>query len=154
MISRRALLPRPGEELLLAYRISWGARVPSPPGLGRVVATRTGVGGVVGRRREHFSWRFAVDFVGGQLASLGPAARVEPVITASRGVVEIVSAQPQRELQGYRARFDVRPVDDGVEPVDLRLYLRLGHDALTETWVYQWTPPPPAERRRWIQPRS
>ena len=114
------------------------------------MATRTGIGGIVGQKRKYFSWRFAVDFVGGQVATLGKNAKVETVINASRGSIELARAHPQLEIDGYRAVFDLRPTDDSVEPVDLRLYLRVGHLALTETWVYQWTPPPAAERRRWI----
>ncbi|MBV8062226.1 MAG: glucan biosynthesis protein, partial [Nevskia sp.] len=48
---------------------------------------------------------------------------------------------------GRRAMFDLVPTDDSVEPINLRLYLRGGDGrALSETWVYQWTPPPPGER--------
>jgi periplasmic glucans biosynthesis protein len=142
--------PQPGQELLVTYRIYWGARAPFEPSLGQVVATRNGVGGTIGQKRKYFSWRFAIDFVGGQLAALGKSAKVEAVVTASRGAIELALAQPQVEIQGYRALFDLRPTDDSVEPIVLRLYLRLGHEALTETWVYQWSPPPVAERRRWL----
>lgn len=142
--------PRPGVELLFSYRMHWGARAPFESNAGRVVATRTGIGGVVGRHREYFSWRFAVDFAGGELAALTEKAEVVAAVSASRGTIEIVSAQPQAEIRGWRAKFDIRPTDESVEPIDLRLYLRLGPRALTETWIYQWTPPPPAERRRWI----
>ena len=146
--------PQPGQELLLAYRIYWAARAPFEPALGQVVATRNGVGGTVGQKRKYFSWRFIIDFVGGQLAALGKSAKVEAVATASRGAIELALAVPQVEIRGYRAWLDLRPTDDSVEPIDLRLYLRLGHEALTETWVYQWTPPPEAERSRWLSVRS
>jgi glucans biosynthesis protein len=111
------------------------------------VASRTGIGGVIGRKRSYFSWRFAVDFIGSQLATLAKNAEVEPVISASRGEIEITSARPQVEINGYRAMFDLRPTDDSMEPIDLRLYLRINGQPLTETWVYQWTPPPLAERK-------
>jgi glucans biosynthesis protein len=142
--------PRPGQELLFSYRISWGARPPFEPAIGHVVATRHGIGGHVGQKRKAFSWRFAVDFVGGQLATLGKKTTVEPVVSASRGVIDLAQAHPQVEIDGYRAIVDLRPTDDSVEPIDLRLYLRVGREALTETWIYQWTPPPVAERRRWL----
>ncbi len=116
--------------------------MPAMPPLARVVATRTGIGGVVGQPRTHFSWRFAVDFAGGPLALLGRLAAVEAVIRASRGVVELTSARPQAEAGGYRAMFDLRPTDDSLEPIDIRLYLSLDGAALSETWIYQWTPPP------------
>jgi glucans biosynthesis protein len=73
-------------------------------------------------------------------------SKVEPMITASRGEVEITSARPQKEIKGYRAMFDLKPTDSSTEPIDLGLYLRLDGQPLTETWIYQWTPPPPAER--------
>jgi glucans biosynthesis protein len=43
--------------------------------------------------------------------------------------------------------FDVKPNDDSTEPIDLRLYLRLLGQPLSETWIYQWTPPAPSERK-------
>jgi periplasmic glucans biosynthesis protein len=139
--------PQPGQELLFSYRLHWGARMPVAPPLAQVVATRTGIGGVIGQTRKYFSWRFAVDFAGGQLATLAKKAEVEPVISASRGEVEIVSARPQPEINGYRAMFDLKPTDDSLEPIDLRLYLQIDKEPLTETWIYQWTPPPLAERK-------
>jgi glucans biosynthesis protein len=144
--------PKPGAELLYAYRLHWGARPPVSTPLAQVVATRTGVGGIVGQKRRYFSWRFVVDFAGANLAMLSSKAKVEPVITASRGEVEITSARPLDSVRGIRAMFDLKISDDGVEPVNLRLYLRAGNEPLTETWLYQWTPPPPAERKRFLQP--
>ena len=32
-----------------------------------------------------------------------------------------------------------------MEPIDLRLYLRYAGHPLTETWLYQWKPPPLTE---------
>jgi glucans biosynthesis protein len=139
--------PQPGQELLYSYRLYWGARMPFGPALAQVVATRTGIGGIVGQKRKYFSWRFAVDFVGGELATLDKNVTVEPVISASRGRIEITSARPQPEINGYRAMFDLRPTDDSTEPIDMRLFLRLHGRPLTETWLYQWTPPPVAERK-------
>jgi glucans biosynthesis protein len=140
-------MPQAGQELLFSYRLYWSSRPPFAPPLAQVVATRTGMGGVVGQKRHYFSWRFAVDFAGGELAALDKCAEVEPVISASRGRIEITSARPQFEITGYRAMFDLRPTDDSTEPIDLRLYLRLQGKPWTETWMYQWTPPPVAERK-------
>jgi glucans biosynthesis protein len=139
--------PQAGQELLYAYKLYWCRTPPVSPKLATVQATRTGIGGIIGQPRNHFSWRFAVDFAGGSLAALGVDAKVEPVIEASRGTIEIASARPLEAIKGRRAMFDLRPTDDSVEPINLRLYLR-GADGqpLTETWIYQWTPPPLGER--------
>ena len=106
------------------------------------MASRTGLGGVVGKKREYFSWRFAVDFEGGELARLIDKGEVEAVVEASRGRVEIVSARPLREINGYRAMFDLVPPEGSTEQIDIRLFLRSGGKTLTETWLYQYTPPP------------
>lgn len=142
--------PHAGQELLYSYRTWWGSRVPQPP-LAQVVATRTGIGGVIGRKRTYYSRRFVVDFAGGRLAQLPASARVEPVISVSHGAVEITSARPLAALAGYRAMFDLRPPDTDSEPITLRLFLRASGEALSETWLYQWTPPTPAERAAFIE---
>jgi glucans biosynthesis protein len=142
-----AAKPKPGDELLYSYRMHWGTQVPALMPLGQAIATRTGIGGVIGQKRRHFSWRFAIDFSGGELSAVPPNAEVEPVISVSRGTVEVTSARPLQSVRGYRALFDLRPLDDSPEPIDLRLFLRRNGQPLTETWIYQWIPPAPQARR-------
>lgn len=139
--------PIPGDELLFSYRMYWCTQPPFLMPLAQTIATRTGLGGIVGQRRKYFSWRFAIDFAGGELATLPNGIKVEPVISTSRGQIEITSARPLHPVQGYRAMFDLRPMDDSTDAIDLRVFLRANGQPLTETWVYQWTPPPPAERK-------
>jgi glucans biosynthesis protein len=126
----------------------WGTRMPYGSPLAQTLATRTGIGGTVGVKRTYYSWHFAVDFAGGELGALAKDAPVEAVITTSRGQTEHVTAHYVGEFNGYRALFDVRPTDDSMEPFDLRLYLRVEGRPLTETWIYQWTPPSPKERKQ------
>ena len=118
-----AAKPKAGDELLFGYRMYWGSDVPIFQALARAVATRTGIGGVIGQARRYFSWRFAIDFAGGELAMLPDGAVVEPVISASRGEIEITSARPLKyspsDPEGYRAMFDLKPADNSVEPIDL-----------------------------------
>lgn len=137
----------PGQEYLFAYRLYWGADAPiDQVPLATVRATRTGLGGVVGQKREHFSWRFAVDFSGGMLDMLSDDASIEPEITVSRGNVEITSARPLKSINGYRAMFDLVP-DDSSDPINLTLVLKLDGEVLTEIWVYQYSPPPLDDRK-------
>lgn len=149
-----AAKPQPGQELLYSYRLVWGTQLPFDPPMARVVATRTGIGGVVGQKRKYFSWRFTIDFQGGLLPSLVTRSKgerdlaVEAVVSASRGKVEIVSARPQYEVNGFRAMFDLRTTDDKLDPIDLRLFLRFNGEPLSETWLYQWVPPSMAEQKR------
>jgi glucans biosynthesis protein len=139
--------PKGGEEMLFSYRLYWGTHMPYGSALAQTLATRTGIGGTVGQKRQYYSWHFAVDFSGGELGALARDANVEAVITTSRGTTEHVTAHYIEEIKGYRALFDVRPTEDSVEPIDLRLYLRISGRPLTETWIYQWTPPSLKDRK-------
>ncbi len=139
----------PGREYLYGYRLYWCRENPFKIHLARVEATRDGIGGVVGQKRTHFAWRFVIDFAGGDLSMLGPDAKVTPVISASRGQVEITSARPLLPINAWRAMFDLVP-DDTEQPIDLRLYLSLDGQALTETWMYQYSPPPAAQRQQYL----
>lgn len=135
-----------GEEWLLGYSLYWGSQPPQTSPLALVVATRDGAGGVVGRKRTYYSRRFVVDFKGGRLASLPQDAKVETVVTLSHGKSELVSARPLDAIEGYRAMFDVVP-DQTTQPINMRLYLKLDGKPLSETWLYQWTPPPLSKRK-------
>jgi len=140
--------PKAGQELLYSYRLYWGTAIPFATSLAQTIATRTGIGGIIGQRRSYYSWHFAVDFAGGELGALGRDADVQAVVTASRGQTEHVTAHFVPEFKGYRALFDIRPPDDSDAPIDLRLYLRIQGQPLTETWIYQYTPPTVRERKQ------
>ncbi|MDB6002008.1 MAG: periplasmic glucan biosynthesis protein [Rhizobacter sp.] len=138
--------PQAGDELLFGYRLHWGTQLPGPTTLGRCLATRTGLGGIVGQPRKYYAWRFAVDFAGGEMTLIGPKSKVQAVISQSRGKIELVSARTLASIRGMRAMFDVVP-DASADPIDLRLYLAVDGQPLTETWMYQWTPPAVPDRR-------
>jgi glucans biosynthesis protein len=131
--------PQPGQELLYAYRLYWGAKMPAESPLAHVIATRTGQGGIVGTPRSYFSWRFAIDFSGGKLAQMD-RNKVKAVITMSRGTAEITSTRTLDEVNGCRTMFDLKP-DASNAPIDLRVYLTADGRPVSETWIYQWTPP-------------
>jgi periplasmic glucans biosynthesis protein len=139
--------PQRGQELVFGYRLYWCRYNPALSPLAQVEATRDGIGGIVGQKHSYFSRRFAVDFAGGDLSLLGEEARIEPVISASRGSIEISSARPLHAISGWRAMFDLKLTDDSLEPINLRLFLALDRQLLTETWIYQYTPPPLDQRK-------
>ena len=140
--------PGPGQELLFGYRLFWGSQPPSRPPLAQCVATRTGLGGIVGQKRKYFSWRFALDFAGDviNLSDL-KVEQLQANVSASSGRIELKSARPLAAIKGVRILFDVVPPADSVQPINLRAYLSADGQALSETWLYQWTPPPPGERK-------
>lgn len=129
----------PGQERRFKYRLSWGSEPPARSSAAEVVATRIGAGGIPGQKNRIPSRKFVIDFAGGQLSGLAETSKVEPVITTSRGEILEPAARPLRGTSAWRCNFDL--VSEGQEPVDLRCFLRDESGALTETWLYQWTPP-------------
>lgn len=140
-----------GKEHLFSYTLTWGEQPPvQPDKLAQVQATRTGLGGVIGQQRDVFSWRFAIDFVGGGLSMLGGNAELEAAITTSSGEVKIASVRPLDSVNGYRAMFDLVPGESGA-PIDIRLQLMLREQPVSEVWLYQYTPPPREEQDRFLE---
>jgi glucans biosynthesis protein len=129
----------PGQERSFRYRLSWGSRPPRRSPAAAVISTRSGVGGLPGQKAVPHTRKFVIDFEGGRLKGLPKSAKVEPVISASRGEIREPAARPLRGTPAWRCNFDL--YSEGHEPVDLRCYLRDAGGALTETWLYQWTPP-------------
>jgi glucans biosynthesis protein len=82
-----------------------------------------------------------VEFLGGPLATLAFGVKPEAMVSGSRGVFLQVFTEPVPDgVTGHwRAVFDLAVA--GAEPVDLRLYLKSGEEALSETWLYQYWPP-------------
>jgi len=133
---------QPGRELNFNYRLYWGQQPPVRPSLAEVVATRIGMGGIPGRKPLVPTRKFVIDFMGGRLDRLAKDAKVEIVVAASRGEIRDVAARPILESNQWRGHFDL--IAGGSSPVDLRGYLRDAEGALSETWIYQWSPPPGA----------
>jgi glucans biosynthesis protein len=135
-----------GQELLYSYNMYWGSQPPIQSNRARVVDTFTGIGGVIGKKRDYYSKRFVVDFAGGSLAMLGKETEVNAVITTSDGKVEIESARPLQSIDGYSAMFDLVPPSGESKPINLRVYLEANGQPLTETWQYQWMSPEEDDR--------
>jgi glucans biosynthesis protein len=130
-----------GDEFRFAYRLHWLADEPYlPENVARTFATRIGRGGEPGKPRPEGVIKFVVEFAGGPLPDLAEDVEPEARITASRGKISYVFAEPIAETGRWRAQFDLT-VDDA-EPVELRLYLADGERPLTETWLYQYRPRP------------
>ncbi len=126
---------RAGDELQLSYRLLFAADLAGRPPDGRTLATRTGRGGIMGldpRKRL-----FVVDFGGGRLEGLPPGSPVEAKITATSGRILNAVVQKNSFTSGWRVTFELLP--DNESPVaELRCFLSVGGDVLTETWSYSW----------------
>ena len=131
---------RKGDVLALDYRLHWVGEEPYVPNDARVVATRTGIGGVPGQPRPKGVVKFAVDFEGGDIGRYGQNDNIGAVVEASAGEISNVYALPVVGTKQWRVIFDLKP--SSADPIDLRMFLRRGTDALSETWLYQFHPDP------------
>jgi len=132
---------RPGTSMSYAYRTHWQANEPDMGNLARVVATRLGNGGQPGTDRPRGLRKFMIEFLGGPLVSIPAGIRPEPVVTVSRGEItgyRNTEAVPNDVPGHWRTQFDLSVT--GTDPVEMRLFMRLGEQPVTETWLYQYHP--------------
>jgi glucans biosynthesis protein len=122
-----------------SYVISSFATSPRWPPGGKVLATRVGsaaVGGEGDRSAEGMR-RVLVDFAGGDLDGLNASQPVKAEVKANGGDVDVVTVEQLPGTTTWRVAFRLAPKGDG--PVDMRCYLTLYGEALTETWSYLWS---------------
>ncbi|WP_210496718.1 glucan biosynthesis protein [Microvirga antarctica] len=129
-----------GKMFEFKYRMYWSAEEPYPTPLARVVATRFGNGGQAGTARPKGVRKFMVEFMGEPLTRLPKGVIPQPVLTASRGTFAniLTEAVPDDVPGHWRTQFDLTAA--GLDPVELRCYLRQGDEILSETWLYQYHP--------------
>ncbi|MDS4021633.1 MAG: glucan biosynthesis protein G [Candidatus Competibacter sp.] len=125
----------PGQQLEYNYRLYFFLDLPNLSPGGRTLASRAGAGGTGDLNSERR--RFVIDFGGESLAKLAEDAPVVAVISSSSGQIENVVTHRNAQTNGWRVSFELLPQGD--TPADLRCFLKLGNDVLTETWSYQWT---------------
>jgi periplasmic glucans biosynthesis protein len=133
---------RAGAKIVRRDRLNWAADEPHPTTLARCVATRLGRGGQPGHPRPPGVYDFVVEFQGGVLATLPAGVLPKAMLWAPSGTFSYVSTEavPDGVLGHWRAQFNFTPAS--AERVDIRLFLKLGERTLSETWLYQFQPPP------------
>ncbi len=104
-----------------------------PPG-GRVIATRTG--NAPGASNRNALRLFVIDFAGGDLDGLDASQPVKAQVSANGGRLRGITVERLPENGVWRVSFRVPPGSED-NPLDLRCYLTLYGEALTETWTYQ-----------------
>ena len=111
------------------YRLHWGADIAKTDVLARF--TRTGVSA-----QGDGAKLFVLELVGDRLKSLD-AKTAQGVVTADKGDIHNIVAQPNAETGGWRLSFQVGLKDQNA--VELRAHLAEGDTAVSEIWVYRWT---------------
>jgi len=130
-----------GNEYTFRYRMYWYAKPPyTMDSLAHATALRMGRGGQPGTDRPQGVRKFVIDFAEGPLADIKADDPVELLVEASRGTISNSYAEPIPGTDRWRALFDLKPVDE--RPVELRAWMRIGDQPITETWLYQYFPTP------------
>jgi len=134
--------PVPGQPVSFAYTMSWAyAEQIGHPG-GRVAATRTAEGMVKIHRVKSLR-KFVVDFEGGRLEALAAGEPVAAVVDVAQPAVLVeTQVEKNRITGGWRLVLLIDtagiPESSQVTPVELRAFLTLAGDVLTETWSYTY----------------
>jgi periplasmic glucans biosynthesis protein len=138
-------LPEKRKPIWFSYRMLWHYPGPGRPPAGRVVATR------IAKGRNDKTKMFIIDFAGERLESLPADKPLTAVVTVEpRGRLIEQQLYKNSVTGGWRLVFHIsfeepsslekvlptirRPV------VELRAFLKLGDNALTETWSYPYQP--------------
>jgi periplasmic glucans biosynthesis protein len=126
-----AKTPAVGEPFDFSYRLQWlNGEAKRPPG-GWVVQTRAGRGFAELAADEQ---QFIVDFTGPSLAKLGADAAVKAVVSSPSNAKVLESNAYRVDATGaWRMAVRVKQLNTA-QPAELRGYLQLGTDTLTETW--------------------
>ena len=126
--------------LRFSYLLSAHSDSPAWPPGGKAIATRTGSAAVIGGPRDREDGRrVVIDFAGGDLDGLDRSQPVRAFVSANGGQVDTVTVEKLTDSGAWRVTFRVTP-GKSKQPVDLRCYLTLYGEALTETWIDQLTP--------------
>jgi glucans biosynthesis protein len=116
-------------EYIFTYRLHWGAGAPVP--LAQVAKTRIGAG-------SNGTRLFVLDLTGDRLKEAASPESIRGLVSANKGRIDHIVTQPNPETGGWRMSFELAPEQES--PIELRAQLFRGADALSEVWLYRWTP--------------
>lgn len=125
------------------YRLYWGVDGPPTGDVGRIVATRIGLGGLGGRdldlrHTKPGARKFMIDVEGKVLEEQTRYGGTHTVVTTTRGKITGVEAFPVVGTKRWRMMFDLSDLDG--QEADLRAFLQKDNVVLSETWIYQAFP--------------
>ena len=111
------------------YRLHWGADIAKSEALARF--TRTGISA-----RGDDARLFVLEVKGERLKGLDPKT-VKGIVSADKGELQHVVAQPNPETGGWRLSFQIATKDQ--DAIELRATLAQNETPVSEIWVYRWT---------------
>lgn len=130
--------PEPLQPFRFAYTLYWEGRdADLQRSENRCVATRVGLDDPNASTRK-----FVLDFKGPKLDAI-PAGQPPTAIANCSGGARITDNYVVWNpfLKTWRVILKMQPPAGSPAPVDLRCTLQSGSNVVSETWVYQWSPP-------------
>ena len=130
-----------GQSYTFKYRMNWiNTEDESVFPKGKIIATRTGVGGVSGTDNNDLL-KFVIDFKGGELNNV-KELEITPNISVDNGEIHNIVLQKNNLTDGYRLFFDYQPSGKTAE---IRASIKSirepdKNNDLTEIWTYQYLP--------------
>ncbi|CAN5172207.1 glucan biosynthesis protein D [soil metagenome] len=125
-----------GDSYSFDYQLGWTATDPVPRPLARVMNCWTGTAGPPGHPPIDGARRLVADFVGDNLAGLTRDSGVEAGVTANIGTILATHAYPVVGVPScWRVIVDLAL--DRRNASSLRIFLKHGSDALSETLLYE-----------------
>ena len=82
--------------------------------------------------------KFVIDFRGGELSNLSADAPLVAEMQKNSGAISELVVRQLPDGRTWRASFKLEP--DGDKVADMRLYLKLRDQRLSEVWSYVWYP--------------
>jgi len=106
----------------------------------KVIRTRIGWGANPGEQNPppHSKRKFVIDFRGGELENLSDDAPLEAAMQNNSGTISELKVTRLPDGRTWRASFKLEP--EGGKLVDMRLFLKLRDQRLSEVWSYVWYP--------------
>ena len=117
-------------EYLFTYRMHWGWEKANPRGLAQFVRTRIGAG-PAGTRL------FVIEIRGGQL-DFSDVKAFRAAIAADKGEIQNLVLEPNPITGGFRLHFQLDTKKQRL--IELRGQLMQKDKAVSEVWLYRWTP--------------
>ena len=125
-----------GKPLAFDYLLSSHTDSPRWPPGAKVIATRTMDAATDSHGHRADGRRVLIDFTGGDLEGLDRSQPVKPMLTVNGGLASDVTVERLADNGVWRVSFLVTAAKPH-QGVDLRCYLQLYGEVLTETWDYE-----------------
>jgi len=129
--------PKPLEAYRFDYSLSWTRERDLRLSQNRVIATRVGVD-----PRDPGKRQIVIDFDGPRLVVIPENEPPQAIANCSENATiteNQVFANPINH--SWRVILKILPKPQNKDPVDLRCTLKVGDEAVSETWTYLWSPP-------------